>query len=175
MEELFYSKIIFMEKHIEGHPHGKMRRKEREITDSAEIDTIICSAKLMHIALVDGNMPFLVPVFYGYDGKFIYFHSAKVGTKMEILKRNNNICFEISIDHGVIESDKACDFEAKHRTVIGIGKAVFVDDEAEKIKALDLIVSQFTDAKFEYPKTNLIHTAVVRIEIDSVKGKKHGF
>jgi nitroimidazol reductase NimA-like FMN-containing flavoprotein (pyridoxamine 5'-phosphate oxidase superfamily) len=159
----------------EGHPHGKMRRKEREITSVGEIDAIICSEKVMHIALVDGDIPFLVPVFYGYDGTSIYFHSAKVGTKIEILKRNNNICFEITTDHGVIESDEACDFEAKHRTVIGIGKGIFINEESEKIKALNLIVSQFTDAKFEYPKANLDRTAVIRIDVQSIKGKKHGF
>jgi nitroimidazol reductase NimA-like FMN-containing flavoprotein (pyridoxamine 5'-phosphate oxidase superfamily) len=158
----------------EGHPHGMMRRKSREITDRAEIDEIIRSGKLMRIALVEGDMPFLVPVFYGFDGTSLYFHSAQAGSKIEIIKRNNNICFEISMDHGIIEDAIACDFEAKHRTVIGVGKAIAVDDEAEKIKALDLIVANFTDKKFEYPKKNLSITAVFRIEIASVKGKRHG-
>lgn len=156
------------------HPHGLMRRKDREITDRTEIDEIIKATNLMHIALVDGDMPFLVPVFYAFDGTALYFHSAQVGSKIEILKRNNNVCFEISIDNGFIESEEPCDFEAKHRTVIGIGKAVFVEDTADKIKALDLIVAHFTEKKFEYPKTNLDRTAVIRIDIVSVKGKKHG-
>lgn len=154
-------------------PHGMMRRKDREIADRTEIDAIICSTNLMRIALVDGDMPFLVPVFYGFDGSALYFHSAQVGTKMEIMKRNNNICFEVSVDHGFIESDEACDFEARHRTVIGIGKAVIVEDQAEKIKALDLIVAHFSRKKFEYPKANLDRTAVIRIDIESIKGKKH--
>jgi nitroimidazol reductase NimA-like FMN-containing flavoprotein (pyridoxamine 5'-phosphate oxidase superfamily) len=157
------------------HPHGMMRRKDREITDRTEIDSIISSANLMRIAIVDGNMPFLVPVFYAFDGTSLYFHSAQAGTKIEILKRNSNVCFEISIDNGFIVSDEPCDFEAKHRTVIGIGKAVFIEGEAEKIKALDLIVAHFSEKKFEYPKTNLDRTAVIRIDIESIKGKKHGF
>jgi nitroimidazol reductase NimA-like FMN-containing flavoprotein (pyridoxamine 5'-phosphate oxidase superfamily) len=158
-----------------GHPHGAMRRKDREITDRAEIDAIIRSAKVMHLALSDNNIPFLVPVFYVYDGTSLYFHSARVGTKMEILKRNNTVCFEISIDHGFIEDVQPCDFEAKHRTVIGIGKATLVEDEAEKIKALDQIVAHFSQKKFEYPQANLNRTAVVRIDIESIKGKKHGY
>ena len=157
------------------HPHKAMRRKEREITDRAEIDQIILSDKVMHLALSDNNIPFLIPVFYAYNGNSLYFHSARAGSKIEILKRNNSVCFEISVDHGVIESDKACDFEAQHRTVIGFGKAVFVDSEAEKITALNNIVSQFTDKKFEYPSANLSSTAVIRIDIESIKGKKHGF
>lgn len=84
------------------------------------------------------------------------------------------MCFEVSLDHGVIEAENPCDFEAKHRTVIGIGKAVAVEDEAEKIAVLDRIVARFTERKFEYPKATLAHTAVTRIEIISVKGKKHG-
>ena len=123
----------------------------------------------------DNNIPFIVPVFFAYDGTALYFHSASAGTKVEIMKRNNKVCFEISIDHGIIASDKACDFEAQHRTVIGFGKAVFVTDGAEKVKALDGIVAQFSDQKFEYPQRNLERTAVIRIDIESIKGKKHGF
>lgn len=159
----------------EKHPHGMMRRKDREITNRAEIDEIIRSANLMRIALVDGDLPFLVPVFYAFDGSALYFHSAQAGRKIDILKRNNVVCFEISVDNGIIESDEACDFEARHRTVIGLGKATFIESETEKITALDMIVGQFTARKFEYPKANLDRTAVIRIDINSVSGKKHGF
>jgi nitroimidazol reductase NimA-like FMN-containing flavoprotein (pyridoxamine 5'-phosphate oxidase superfamily) len=158
----------------EGYPHGPMRRKDREITDRAEIDAILRSAKVMHVALADNDIPFLVPVFFGYDGTSLYFHSAPTGTKMEILKRNSRVCFEVSLDQGVIESEKACDFEARHRTVIGYGKAVLIEDEEVKIKALDLIVEKLADKKFTYPKENLGVTAVVRIDCESIKGKQHG-
>ncbi len=160
---------------MEGHPHGPMRRKDRVITDRAEIDMILASSKVMHLALADHDVPFLVPLFYAYDGTSIYFHSANAGTKIEILKRNPKVCFEVSIDHGVIDSDIACDFEARHRTVIGCGKASFIEEEAEKVHILDRIVGQFTKKQFDYPKARLRHTAVIRIEIESIKGKKHGF
>lgn len=163
-----------MHTNMPAHPHGAMRRKEREITDRQEIDEIITLGKVLHLALCDNNIPFLVPVFYAYDGTSLYFHSAKAGTKIEIIKKNSNVCFEISIDNGIVESDMACDFEAKHRTVIGFGKASFIESEEEKILVLDRIVAQFTDKKFEYPKGNLHATAVIRIDIESIKGKKHG-
>ncbi len=167
---------IVATEHRQGvHPHGAMRRKDREITDRAEIDEIIRSSKILHLALADNNIPFLVPVFYAYDGTALYFHSAQRGTKIEILKRNNNVCFEISQEHGIIENDMACDFEAKHKTVIGFGKATFIETEEEKIKVLNSIVAQFTEKKFEFPKANLNSAAVIRINIESIKGKKHGF
>lgn len=158
-----------------SHSHGEMRRSDREITERAEIDAILNAGKVMRIALVDGDTPFLVPVFYAYDGQSIYFHSAQSGSKIDIIKRNNKICFEVGIKHGYIEDAMACDFEAKHKTVIGLGRAVFVKDEAEKIAALDRIVALFTDQHFEYPPANLKRTAVIRIDIESIKGKKHGY
>ncbi|SEH31159.1 pyridoxamine 5'-phosphate oxidase family protein [Magnetospirillum fulvum] len=164
-----------MTKQSAGHPHGPMRRKEREITERAEIDAILASEKVMHLALSDDNVPFLVPVFYAYDGTVLYFHSAPAGSKIDILKRNDRVCFEVSVDHGVIEDERACDFEARHRTVIGTGRAVFVEDEAEKIRALDQIVALFTKTHFTYPAPKLAHTTVIRIDIDQIKGKSHGF
>jgi len=160
---------------VAGHPHGAMRRKDREITDRAEIDAILAVGKVMHLALSDNDVPFVVPVFYAYDGTSVYFHSAQAGTKIAIMRRNPRVCFEVTVDHGVIESESACDFEAKHRTVIGFGRAVFVEDETEKVQALDRIVARHTDKTFVYPKGNLTRTVVVRVAIESIKGKRHGF
>jgi nitroimidazol reductase NimA-like FMN-containing flavoprotein (pyridoxamine 5'-phosphate oxidase superfamily) len=154
-------------------PHGAMRRKEREITERSEIEEIMASAKIMHLALEDNGVPFLVPLHCAFEGRALYFHSARGGSKIEILKRNNLVCFEISDFSGVVENPLACDFEAAHRTVIGLGRAFFVEDDAEKIRALDLIVAKFTEKKFTYPQSRLDATLVVRIDIESVKGKKH--
>lgn len=164
-----------MTKQSAGHPHGPMRRKEREITDRAEIDAILASEKVMHLALCADNVPFLVPVFFAYDGTALYFHSAPAGSKINILKQNNRVCFEISAYYGVIEDERACDFEAHHRTVIGTGQAVFVEDPEEKIRALNQIVALFTKTQFTFPKPKLTHTTVIRIDIDQLKGKSHGF
>ena len=66
-------------------------------------------------------------------------------------------------------------FETKHRTVVGHGRAEFVEDAADKRRALDLIVAQFSDQTFDYPENTVRNTVVVRIEIETIKGKKHGF
>jgi nitroimidazol reductase NimA-like FMN-containing flavoprotein (pyridoxamine 5'-phosphate oxidase superfamily) len=158
----------------QGFPHGPMRRKDREITDRAAIDAVLDAGKVLYLALCDEDTPFLVPVFYAYVGNELYFHSSRVGTKMSILKRNPKVCFAVSLDHGVIASEDACDFEASHRTVVGLGRASVVEDEGAKIAALDRIVARFTERRFDYPKTSLAATAVVHIVIDSIKGKTHG-
>lgn len=156
------------------HPHGSMRRKDREITERKEIDAILSTSKVMHLALSADNVPFLVPLYFVYDGTAVYFHSAKVGTKIEILRQNPLVCFEVCQELGFVEADEACDFEARHRTVIGIGRAGFIEDYQEKTKILKNIIARFTEREFDLPEGNVNRTAVVRIVIDSIRGKCHG-
>lgn len=157
------------------HPHKAMRRKDREITDRNEIDEIIRSTNVMHLALSSDSIPFVVPLFYVYDGGSLYFHSAKAGTKIDIIKKNNRACFEITVDHGIIPDNNACDFEAKHRTVIGLGSVYFVEDLTEKKRILQRIIGRFSDKTFDLPDARVNNTIVARIDFDSIKGKKHGF
>ena len=154
-------------------PHGAMRRKDREITNRGEIDAIIHAGRVMRLALADNNVPFVVPLCYAYDGASLFFHSATAGTKIEILKRNPVVCFEVSLDHEVVKGESACAFGMRHRTVIGHGRAAFVEDEVEKVKALNRIVARFGAAATGYPPENMARTLIVRIGIESVKGKKH--
>ncbi|QCR10376.1 pyridoxamine 5'-phosphate oxidase family protein [Brenneria rubrifaciens] len=152
-----------------------MRRDDREITDAREIEQIIQAARVMYLGLSSDDIPFVVPVFYAWDGQALYFHSARSGTKIEIMKRNNKVCFVISVDQGVIDDAMVCNFEARHRTVIGLGEAVFIEDEEEKITALSRIVERFTTRPSGFPAANLKATQVIRINILSLKGKKHGY
>jgi len=75
-----------------------MRRKDREITDNSEIEKIIGKAICCRIGLVDNDEPYIVPVCFGYERNTIYFHSALEGRKVELIKKNNKVCFEIDTD-----------------------------------------------------------------------------
>lgn len=158
-----------------GHPHGEMRRDEREITDPAGIDAILTQERVMYIALSCDDMPFVLPVFYVWNGTALYFHSARAGSKIEIMKKNPAICFAISHYGGVVEDELACNYEARHRTVIGTGQVQFVQDDAEKIAMLHQLMARFSHKSFTFPAANLKATQVIRIDIASMKGKQHGF
>ena len=62
-----------------------MRRKDKEIKDKKEIESIIKRAKVCRIALSDNNMPYIIPVNYGYKNNCIYIHSASEGKKIDII------------------------------------------------------------------------------------------
>jgi len=99
-----------------------MRKQEREITDIAEIEAVINRADVCRIALADGNIPYIVTMNFGYSGghhRKLYFHCAREGRKLDMIRKNNYACFEMDIDHQIVKSDKACDLSMKYKSVVG--------------------------------------------------------
>ena len=76
-----------------------MRRKDREITHIHAILDLVSECRVCRLAMTDGGVPYIVPLNYGYeyaDGALtFYFHSAKEGRKLEILKKNPMVCLEL--------------------------------------------------------------------------------
>ncbi len=151
-----------------------MRRKDKEITDTAFLEEILSKAMVCRLGLCEGNQPYVVPLCFGYKDNALYFHCAEQGKKLDILRKNNNVCFEVDIDHQLIKSGQACNWGIKYKSVIGFGKAVFIKDAELKAKALDIIMQQFSKGTFEISEEAIKNTAVVKIEIESMTGKKSG-
>ena len=149
-----------------------MRRKEKEITDKNEIESIIRKSMVCRLGLADDGAPYVVPLCFGYDNGALFFHSAKEGRKIEILTKNNQVCFEFDIDPEVKSGKTACAWGMKYRSVIGFGKAVFIEDPEERRKALDVIMRQYADGDFEYSEKSFEKALVIKVEIESMTGKK---
>jgi len=152
-----------------------MRKKEREITDLSEIEGIIQKAQVCRIAMVDGNQPYIVPVCFGYEKGALYVHGALVGRKIDVLKKNNRVCFEMDADVEIRGAEKACQFSLKYRSVIGTGKVRFLERDEEKARALDVIMKHYSDRDFTFSKPDLDSVLVWKIEIESMSGKKAGY
>lgn len=152
-----------------------MRRSEKEIKSRDEIRDVMKKATVCRLGFVDGDMPYVVPVNFGFDDAAIYFHSAKEGRKLEILRRNNNVCFEMDADHLFVPAEKGCSWSMKFRSIIGNGKAHFIDDAAGKIAALKLIMAHYSDKQYEFTAEEAAKVVVIRIDIESIIGKKSGY
>ncbi len=153
-----------------------MRKKDKEITDRGEIEKIISSNKICRIALSDNNSPYIVPMNYGYKENKIFLHTGKTGKKIDIIKKNNKVCFEITDSAEITQAERACDFSTKYRCVIGFGTIKIVDDLNKKKEALQIIMNQHTNKNdWQFPDKIVSKTMILKIEIESITGKKSGF
>jgi nitroimidazol reductase NimA-like FMN-containing flavoprotein (pyridoxamine 5'-phosphate oxidase superfamily) len=155
--------------------NGKMRRKDKEINDLMTIQTIIKESAVCRLAMTDGEKPYLIPLCFGFQDNTLFFHSARKGLKLDMLEKNPNVCFEFDAVQEVIGSDEPCSWSMKYQSVVGFGKAAFIEEMEEKQKALGIITSQYSDKQFQYPENKVNGTAVFKVEIDSMTGKQSGF
>jgi uncharacterized protein len=149
-----------------------MRRKDREIKSREEIEAIIEKSLVCRLGMADGNEPYIVPLSFGYAGGSLFFHSAKEGRKLDILRKNNRVCFEMDAAGEMVKGERACDWGVKFKSVIGFGKAFIIEDEELKRSALDVIMAHYGTGPFEYGTEKLKRTAVIKVEIESMTGKK---
>ena len=151
-----------------------MRRKEKEITEKSEIEAIIHKSTVCRLALSDDNIPYIVPLCFGYQDNTIYVHGSLEGRKMNILQKNQNVCFEFDINTEVVEGEDACKWGMKYQSVIGFGSAFFLEDPEDKQKALNIIMNQYSSGPWHFPEQAIKATAVIKVEIKSMTGKQSG-
>ncbi len=149
-----------------------MFRKDKEITDKAEIEDILLKARICRLAMADERVPYLVPLCFAYHEGAIYVHTARQGKKLDIVSRNPNVCFEVETDVEIVPHQKACKWDVKFKSVIGQGRASIIRDNKEKLEALDLLLDRFAGTPGEYGEKAVDSTTIIKVEITSLTGKK---
>lgn len=140
--------------------------------DQKEIESIILKSKVCRLGLVDGNRPYVVPMSFGYRENALYFHTGKKGKKMEILQKNNRVCFEMEVDLKIVPADNPCKWNMRYRSVVGFGRAVILEGPEEKRQALDVIVKHYGGSLMAYDEKRVKGLAVIKVAIGSMTGKQ---
>lgn len=149
-----------------------MRRSDKQISDKKEIEEIIRQSTICRLAMCDAGAPYIVPLSFGYRDGVLYFHSAKEGRKIEILRRNDQVCFEFDLDAEIVKAAAVCSWGVTYRSVIGTGRACFIEDPAEKQEALQIIVNQYGGDGSNMPAASVNNTLVFAVNIEEITGKQ---
>lgn len=149
-----------------------MRRRDKELRDPEEIEDVLRRAQVIRIAICDNGKPYCIPMSFGYCNGFIYLHSAKEGRKLDLLRRNNLVCFEAEVDVEPVEAEKPCKWTMRYKCVIGIAEAHFVTEKEERRRALSCIFEHYSGRSYEFADEELENVEVIRLEIMEISGKK---
>ena len=153
-----------------------MRRKDREVTDINEIMEILNQCKTASLAMVDHGMPYVVPLSYGseykYESLVLYFHCAKEGKKLELLKKNNQVCFSVFSEGEPLHAEIPCNSGYYYSSVIGNGRAEFVEDSREKCYALGRMFEHQSGRRVEFTEAQAESVCVFKIVSKEFTGKR---
>lgn len=146
-----------------------MTRRELQITDRAEICDILDRCGIVHLGLVDGDEAYVVPMNYGYtmdeDGTLsLYIHGAPTGRKIDLMRANPKVFFEMECDIQPFEGEVACKYGMAYKSLMGRGRAVILDNPEEKMDALTKFMKTQTGKDFEFNEKLVKVVSVIRID-----------
>ena len=152
-----------------------MTKRERQITDESRIREILDTAKVLRLGLAVNNEPYVVPLNYGYtmeDGRLtLYMHSAVRGKKLDMIRENPNVFFELDCDLRPFEGDVACRYGLAYSSVMGRGRAAVVEDVEEKIRAMSVLMKTQTRKDFSFNDRLVSIVAVIRVDVTEYTAK----
>jgi hypothetical protein len=152
--------------------------KNRSNISIQDIEQIINKCDVCNLAMVDSlNMPYVVPMNFGYENKTIYLHGSPKGKKIDILNQNNNVCVSFSADLELKWQNEgvACSYSMKYRSVIANGKVEFIEDPSEKVKALNVIMGNYTERSFKYNDPSIRDVNVFKVVVEKLEGRVYGY
>jgi|GEM_PF-75482 len=152
-------------------PLPPMRRKDKAMSGEA-VEKVLKSGRVCRLAMITNRGPYLVPLSYGYKDGMLYFHGAREGRKIDALKTDPRVWFEISTDVSLVKGKDPWSWTMAYRCVMGEGTAEFVTDAVEKEKALDILMRQFGSKNHFFPPEEVKKTGIFRVRILAVSGKR---
>lgn len=150
-----------------------MQRQEKEITTRSEIDAVIERCLICHLAFAVENTPYVIPVCFGYDGRYLYIHTAREGKKIDMIRRNPRISFAMETGLRLLAApSKPCKWSFAFESVVGVGRIDELTETEDQIHGLALMVKHYAHDRQMPSPTPGPGMRVWRIQIDELTGKR---
>lgn len=155
-----------------------MRRKDREVTEYGKMLEIVKACDCCRLGLVDDAGAYIVPLNFGYENREgelnLYFHSAGEGKKIELVKQQNRVSFEMDTKHGLVEGNVPCAYSYLFQSVMGRGEIELLQDYEEKVHGLELVMAHYSDkADWVFPEKMINGMAVMKLTVTEWSCKEH--
>lgn len=152
--------------------------KNRPLTHKPELEEIIRKCDVCYIGMVDQeNKPYVLPLNFGYEDGCIYLHGAPEGKKIDVLKNNPVVCVVFSTDHELryVNEEVACSWGMRYRSVLAYGKVEFIDEHEDKIKALNIVMANYSDREFTYNDPAVRDVKTFKVVVARMDGRAYGY
>lgn len=119
------------------------RVAQRGHYDHETIHAILDATWIAHVSFADADgQPFVIPMLYAREGECLYLHGSIASRLMKTVGRGIDTCLCVTLVDGLVLARSHFHHSMNYRSVVAFGKAVAVDDPAEK----SAIFARFVDA-----------------------------
>jgi len=153
-----------------------MRRKEREVIERNAQLEILKNADAVRIAFAVDKEPYIVSMNFGFvweERLQLYLHCAREGKKLDMMRRNNRVCFQMDVDHQMVIDQIPCRWSMNYASIVGRGSLVEVVDERERFLGLNCMMADYGNTgEAGFPAETLQETTVLRLDVEELSAKR---
>jgi len=152
-----------------------VREAERAVYDREAVYQILDEGFLCHVGFVTDGQPFVIPTSYGRKDATLYIHGSSASRMLRQMKEGAPICVTVTLLDGLVLARSIFNHSMNYRSVVILGKAVLVDDPAEKLEALRLLSEHIIPGRWADSRQpsdrELKATSVLRLPIEEFSAK----
>src|SRR5882724_5651059 len=157
-------------------PRTRVRRlPQRAAYDEATIHAILDNGLVCHIGFVHEGQPFVLPTTYARLGDALVLHGSAASRMLRGLRDGIPICVTVTLLDGLVLARSAFHHSMNYRSVVVLGVAAEVTDEAEKVRGLEAIVEHVVPGRWREVRPpsaqELRATMVLRLPVVEASAK----
>jgi len=153
-----------------------VRKANKEIRDISIVEHLLRTCHVGRLGTIGNDgYPLVKPLNFTYHDRKIYFHTALAGEKIEDIKRDSRVCFEVDLPIAFVRArNQPCEAEYLYRSVIIKGRASLVLDPHERARAFKSLMDKYQPegGYGQYVPEKLSLTGIVRIDLEEMVGKE---
>lgn len=155
-----------------------MRRRERAVEGREGLTAILNQCRVCRLGLRDADGPYIVPMSFGYqwdeEGLRLYVHCAQEGRKLDAIRRDSLVAFEMDCGYCLLPAETACGHSCAYQSVTGTATARIVQELSEKCAGLACLMRHQTGRDFAISPQAAAGVCVLCLEVRRISGKRHG-
>lgn len=152
-----------------------VREPQRAAYDRETVYSILDEGFLCHIGFAVDGQPYVIPTSYGRKDSNLYIHGSAASRMLRNLQAAVPVCVTVTLLDGLVLARSVFNHSMNYRSVVILGKAVLVEDPAEKLAALrtlseHIIPGRWADVRLPNER-ELKQTSVLRLPIEEFSAK----
>jgi uncharacterized protein len=151
------------------------RLPKRGAYDCETVFKILDEAFVCHVGFVVEGQPFVIPTNFGRSGETLYLHGSAASRMLRTLSEGVPVCVTVTLTDGLVLARSAFHHSVNYRSVVVLGTARLVEDNAEKMEALRLFTEHIMKGRWDdvrWPtEQEMKGTTVLALPLEEVSAK----
>lgn len=150
----------------------EMRRKKQQLPEEACVAVLNRATSGVLALNGDDGYPYAVPLSYVYEHEKLFFHCAKVGYKLDLIRRTQKVSFCVIDQDEVVPEE----YTTNYRSVIAFGTARILENDDEFRHAIETLAAKYTPGDEAGRKRTIEaayqHMSLIEVKIERMTGKE---